>query len=143
MTFVISMRSRASSRGRRAVSCSRRCRDAPGEVADTLEVDGETEASEKLTSLVLAHFGDSFRQFVVDLALNAVEFLLAIADRQQSHLGAALDEVPNVVSGVLAYEASAERDGGDLLVVSRYARGFLFESGRHKDLVASVQTSFG
>jgi len=52
------MRSRASSRGKRSSKLLEAVRDTPGEVADALEIDSETETSEKLASLIFADLRD-------------------------------------------------------------------------------------
>ena len=56
---------------------------AVGQVADAFEIGDELQAREQLTRLGFSHASDGFGELLVDLALDLVELLFAILDREK------------------------------------------------------------
>src|ERR1019366_6653236 len=54
-----------------------------GKVSDAFEVGDELQTREQLTRFSFAYTSDGFGQLVVNLALDLVEFFLAVFDREK------------------------------------------------------------
>src|SRR5579864_2572991 len=61
-------------------------RDPENQIADSLQIGDEFQAGEEFTGFCLGDLGDSRGQFLVNLPLHAVEFLLAILDGEKGHM---------------------------------------------------------
>ena len=82
-----------------------------GEVSDALEVGDELQTREQLTRLGFPHAGDGFGQLVINLALDLVEFFLAILDREKSQARTVLEKVPDIEYRVAGDQAAAHDQG--------------------------------
>ncbi len=71
-------------------------RDAHHEVSDPLQVGNALEARQQLASPRFIHARDCSGQPLIDLALDLIEFLLAVADRQKGHARRIGQQIPDV-----------------------------------------------
>ena len=85
----------------------------PGKIADAFKIDDELQAGEQLAGFAFADVGDGAGDLLVDLALHAIEFFFAVADRQQRHLGRILDVVEEVAGGVFGDQAGLLHQSGE------------------------------
>ena len=99
-----------------------------GKVADALQVDDELEASQQLAGLGLGDRGDGGGNFLVNSALHAVEFFLAVLDRNERHIGGILDEVAEVERRVFPDQAGLQHQASQFLGGFRLRYGPTFHA---------------
>src|SRR5450756_959418 len=81
---------------------------AVGEVSDAFEVGDELQTCEQLTRLGFSYAGDGFGQLLVNLALDLVEFLFAILDRQKGQARTIREKVPDIEDRIAGDQAAPD-----------------------------------
>jgi hypothetical protein len=67
-----------------------------GEVSDAFEVGDELQACQQLTRLGFPYARDGFGQLLVNLALDLIEFFLAIFDREKCQTRTVREKIPDI-----------------------------------------------
>jgi hypothetical protein len=86
-----------------------------GEVSDAFEVGDELQTREQLTRFGFAHARDGFGQLLVNLALDLVEFFLAVLDREKSQARTVGEKVPDIEDGVAGNQAATDDKGREFV----------------------------
>ena len=86
-----------------------------GEVPDAFEIGDELQTREQFACLGFTYAGDGFGELVIDLALDLVEFLLAILDREKSQARTVGEILANIEDGVAGDQAAADDQGREFV----------------------------
>jgi hypothetical protein len=88
--------------------------DAHDQVADAFEIGDAFQAGQQLAGAAFVDARDSARELLIDLALNLIEFLLAIADGEERHAGRVGQQILNIEGCVAGDQACFERHAHQL-----------------------------
>jgi len=79
-----------------------------GEVSNAFEVGDELQTCQQLTRLGFPHARDGFGQLLVNLALDLIEFFLAIFDREKCQTRTIRKKIPDVEDRVAGDQAAPD-----------------------------------
>ena len=82
-----------------------------GEVSDAFEVGDELQTGQQLARLGFRYARDGFGQLLIDLALDLVEFFLAILDGKKRQPRTIRQKVPDIEDRVAGDEAAPDDQG--------------------------------
>jgi hypothetical protein len=88
--------------------------DAHHKVADPFEVGDAFEASQQLTSTGFVHTSDRARETFVDLPLNLIKLLFAVANGKESHARRIREEIADIEGRVARNQTSLQCESHEL-----------------------------
>src|ERR1700688_375700 len=94
-----------------------------GKVSNTFEVGDELQTGQQLARLGFGYASDSFGQLLIDLALDLVEFFLAIFNRKKSQARTVRQKVPDIEDRIAGDEAASDDQGRQFVSRQLFSAG--------------------